>query len=115
MEIRRLQGAAKGRSRAVVHGGLVYTVATGPGADVAAQTRAALAAIDRNLADAGSDRTRILRATVNLTDMNAKEEMDAVWRDWIRGPENWPQRACVGTNLAGSDLVEIVVTAALAE
>ncbi len=113
MEIRRLKGAAKGRSRAVVHGGLVYTVATAQSgaAGVAEQTRLTLAAIDRNLSDAGSDRTRILRATVYLRDMGAKEEMDAVWRDWIGGEENWPQRACVGADLAGDDLVEIVVTA----
>ena len=115
MEITRVRGAAKGRSRAVAHGGLVYAVATGAGAGVAEQTRATLAAIDRNLADAGSDKTRILQATVYLRDMGAKEEMDAVWRDWIGGPENWPQRACVGTNLAGEDLVEIVVTAAVLE
>jgi enamine deaminase RidA (YjgF/YER057c/UK114 family) len=115
MEITRLKGTAKGRARAVAHGGLVYAVATGPGAGVAEQTRATLAQIDRNLGDAGSDRTRILQATVYLRDMATKEEMDAVWRDWIGGPENWPQRACVGADLAGSDLVEIVVTAALAE
>jgi enamine deaminase RidA (YjgF/YER057c/UK114 family) len=112
MEIKRLQGAAKGRSRAVVHGGLVYTVATGAGADVAEQTRATLASIDRNLGDAGTDRTRILRTTIYLRDMATKEEMDAVWRDWIGAAENWPQRACVGADLAGGDLVEIVVTAA---
>ena len=42
-----------------------------------------------------------------------KAEMDAVWCAWIGDEEYWPQRACVGANLAGSDLVEIVVIAAL--
>ena len=37
--------------------------------------------------------------------------MDEVWNAWI-GPDNWPQRACVGVQLAPGDLVEIVVVAA---
>ena len=61
----------------MAHGGLVYAVATGAGESVAEQTRATLAQIDRNLGDAGSDRTRILQATVYLRDMATKEEMDA--------------------------------------
>jgi len=114
MEIKRVHGAAKGRTRAVVHGGLVYTVATAANdaESVAEQTRLTLANIDANLADAGSDKSRIIRATVYLRDMATKDEMDAVWCDWIGGPENWPQRACVGADLAGNDLIEIVVTAA---
>jgi len=56
----------------------------------------------------------LLQATVYLRDMSMKADMDAVWCAWIGGEENWPQRACVGADLAGDDLVEIVVTAALA-
>lgn len=116
MTITRIAGTSRGRSRAVVHGGLVYAVATdatsAPG--IAEQTRRALAALDRNLEDAGSDKSRLLRATVYLRDMAMKPEMDAVWCDWVGPEENWPQRACVGAGLAGGDLVEIVVTAAVA-
>jgi len=113
MTIERWQGSAKGRNRAVRHGDTVYTVATAPGADIQSQTRAALAAIDANLADAGSDKTRLLSVQIFLADMAQKEAMDEVWNAWI-GPdwENWPQRACVGAPLAGDTLVEIVVTAA---
>lgn len=115
MTIDRWQGTAKGRNRAVRHAGTVYTVATAPGADIAAQTRAALAAIDRNLADAGSDKTRLISAQIFLADMAQKEAMDAVWNDWIGADwQNWPQRACVGAPLAGDTLVEIVVKAAAA-
>jgi len=116
MTITRIAGASRGRSRAVVHGGLVYAVATDTtsAAGIAEQTRRTLEALDRTLADAGSDKTRLLRATVYLRDMSAKSEMDAVWCDWIGDAENWPQRACVGADLAGDDLVEIVVTATVA-
>ncbi|MCP3972206.1 MAG: hypothetical protein GY717_18155 [Rhodobacteraceae bacterium] len=54
-----------------------------------------------------------MQATVYLRDMSRKAEMDEVWCDWVGGPENWPQRACVAADLAGDDLVEIVVTAAV--
>jgi enamine deaminase RidA (YjgF/YER057c/UK114 family) len=116
MTITRLAGAARGRSRAVVHDGLVYAVATDTtsAAGIAEQTRRTLAALDKNLEDAGSDKTRLLQATVYLNDMATKADMDAVWCDWIGDSENWPQRACVGADLAGDDLVEIVVTATVA-
>jgi enamine deaminase RidA (YjgF/YER057c/UK114 family) len=92
---------------------VVYTVATGPGADIQSQTRAALAAIDANLADAGADKTGLLSVQIFLADLSQKAAMDEVWNNWI-GPDwrNWPQRACVGAPLAGDTLVEIVVTAA---
>lgn len=109
--ITRYPGAHKGRCRAVAAAGFVWTVGTGPGETVAEQTRATLAAIDANLADAGTDKSRIVEATVYLTDMNTKAEMDVVWCDWIG--EDGPCRACVGTNLAPGDRVEIKVLALL--
>ena len=80
---------------------------------MAGQTEQTLAALDKNLADAGTDKSRILTATVYITDMARKDEMDAVWCDWIGPAENWPQRACVCTGLAGNTMVEIVIVAAL--
>ena len=113
MSIERFPGSARGRVRAVRHSGLVHAVATAQSASgsVAEQTRLTLAALERNLLDAGSGKHRIVQATVYLADMSTKAEMDAVWCEWIGGEENWPQRACVGVALAGDDLVEIVVTA----
>ncbi len=112
MTIERLAGDAKGRSRAVAHDARVYTVATAANTtvDLAGQTEQTLAAIDQNLADCGSDKTRILSATVYLVDIARKAEMDAVWNKWI-GPDNWPQRACVGAMLHGDTLVEITIVA----
>jgi enamine deaminase RidA (YjgF/YER057c/UK114 family) len=114
MTIERVHGEARGRCRAVAYNGLVHAVATDQSSapTVAEQTRRTLAALDDALAAAGSDKTRLLQATVYLRDMATKAEMDEVWCDWIGPSENWPQRACVGVDLAGADLVEIVVTAA---
>ena len=72
MTIERWQGSAKGRNRAVGHGGVVYTVATARGADIQTQTRAALAAIDANLADAGSDKTCLISVQIFLSDISQK-------------------------------------------
>lgn len=58
---------------------------------------------------------QVITVTIYLADMDTKDEIDAVWCQWIGGPENWPQRACVGAALAGSDIVEIVDTASLPE
>ena len=114
MNIDRVTGAAKGRSPAVRHNGIVYAVATAGSnsSSVAEQTRLTLAALEHNLNAVSSDKTRLLQATVYLRDMSTKAEMDKVWCEWIGGAENWPPRACVGADLAGNDLIEIVTVAA---
>ncbi|MBL8793013.1 MAG: RidA family protein [Planctomycetia bacterium] len=116
MHIERFAGNAPGRSRAVAFGELVFTVATAAdaGPSLAEQTRQSLARLERNLLDAGSDKTCLLSATVYLTDIGGKAEMDAVWNEWV-GPEHWPQRACVQVGLAPNTLVEISVIAARRE
>ena len=115
MTIKRLAGSARGRCRAVVHGGLVYAVATDTtsAVGIAEQTRRTLQTLEQTLIDAGSGKSSLLQATVYLRDMAMKADMDEVWCDWIGDETNWPQRACVGADLAGNDLIEIVVTAAL--
>ena len=81
-----------------------------------AQTRASLQAIEQNLEEAGSDKTRMLSVQIFLADMSQKDAMDEVWNAWIGSDwETWPQRACVGAPLHGSTLVEIVITAAAKE
>jgi enamine deaminase RidA (YjgF/YER057c/UK114 family) len=110
--IERLRGDAAGRSAASAWRDLVFTVATARGATLAEQTHNALAAIESNLQALGSDRNRLLSATVYLTDIAGKAEMDAVWCEWIGEPANWPQRACVQAALAPGTLVEITVIAA---
>ena len=109
--IERWRGDARGRSRTSAWRDLVFTVATAPGATVVEQTRASLAQISANLAEAGTDNSRLLSATVYLTDIANKAEMDVEWCDWIGDAANWPQRACVQAALASGTLVEITVVA----
>ena len=101
-------------SQAVIHGNTVYLagqVASNRSADVAGQTREILAAIDGLLAEAGTDKSHVLAATVYLTDMSTFDEMNAVWERWI-APGCAPARATVGAPLASSAYrVEIVVIA----
>jgi len=116
MDISRWTGKAKGRNAAVRHSDLVYTVATASdaGPSVREQTAAALALIDNNLRDAGSDRTRLLSVQIFLADIGDKEEMNEVWCDWIGSDwQNWPQRACVQAGLSRGTRVEVVVVAAV--
>jgi enamine deaminase RidA (YjgF/YER057c/UK114 family) len=107
--IERLRGDAAGRSAGSAWRDLVFTVATAHGATLAEQTHNALAAIEKNLHALGSDRSRMLSATVYLSDIAGKAEMDTVWCEWIGEPANWPQRACVQAALAPGALVEITV------
>jgi enamine deaminase RidA (YjgF/YER057c/UK114 family) len=103
-------------SQCVVHGDTVYTagqIAQGArGASVAEQTRDILATIDRLLAQAGTDKSKLLTANIWLTDIATFEQMNQVWDAWVT-PGNPPARACVESKLAHPDYkVEIMVTAA---
>jgi len=112
--IKRLEVGPR-MSQAVVHGNTVYLagqVADDTSADVAGQTRQVLAAIDRLLAAAGSDKTRILAATVYLADIGTFAAMNSAWEAWI-AKGHAPARATVEAALAAPAYrVEIVVTAA---
>ena len=101
-------------SEACIHGGLVYLagqIPETPGADIETQTREVLAAIDDLLAQAGSDKTRILRAQVYLADAADFAGMNRAWDAWVV-PGQAPARATVEARLANPAWkVEIVVTA----
>jgi enamine deaminase RidA (YjgF/YER057c/UK114 family) len=115
MTITRIPGGSAGRSSGTTYGDLVWAVAVDKDkpADMASQTRGALARIDEILSAAGTDKSRILNATIYVSPIDRKGEMDAVWTEWVGAdPAGWPQRACVGTDLAPGTLVEIVVVAA---
>jgi enamine deaminase RidA (YjgF/YER057c/UK114 family) len=111
--ITRLPGSIPTRSRGVVCDNLVFTVAVAPDKvpSFYQQTKQALAAIDASLAEAGTDKSRILTAIVYIADMAQKPEMNRAWDEWV-DPANPPRRACIGAVLEGQDLVEILVTAA---
>ncbi len=98
-----------------VHSGTIYLagqVADDISQDISGQTKQVLATIDKLLAEAGSDKTRILSTTIYITDMTNFQAMNAVWDNWV--PQgNTPPRATVQAQLAKpAYLVEITVIAA---
>jgi len=102
-------------SEMAVHAGTIYLagqVADDPSQDIAGQTRQVLASIDRLLAEAGSDKTRILSTTIYIADMAEFAGMNSIWDGWVvQG--NTPPRATVQAKLAKPEYrVEIQVIAA---
>jgi enamine deaminase RidA (YjgF/YER057c/UK114 family) len=112
--IRRLHPGAR-MSQAVIHGNTVYLagqVADDTSEGVAGQTRQILAAIDGLLAEAGTDKTRLLSTTIYLADIATFAEMNSVWDAWV-DKQNPPARATVEARLAAPAYkVEIQVIAA---
>jgi enamine deaminase RidA (YjgF/YER057c/UK114 family) len=103
-------------SQAVVHGGTVYLAGQvadqAKGKSVSQQTREILAKIEALLAEAGSDKARILSATVYLADIATFAEMNAVWDAWVASGHA-PARATVEARLAAPEYtVEIACIAA---
>ena len=102
-------------SQIVIHGNTIYLagqVAADPGADVQEQTRQVLQKIDDLLAEAGSDKTRILSAQVWLASMGHFSQMNEIWDAWVAAGHA-PARACIEARLATPDLlVEIGIIAA---
>lgn len=107
-------GTTRRYSDVVTHGNTVYLVEVPQTltADIAAQTREVLESIDRLLAKAKSDKSRLLMATIYLSDMRDYAAMNEIWDAWV--PEGTaPVRACVEAKLANPGYrVEMLVTAA---
>ena len=103
-------------SQAVIHNGIVYLAGQvgAPGASVTEQTQAILASVDRLLAEAGTDKARMLTAQIWLSDIGTGfAEMNAVWEAWVaegQAPARWTGEAKLATP---EFKVEIIVTAAL--
>ncbi|MCW2338879.1 enamine deaminase RidA (YjgF/YER057c/UK114 family) [Sphingobium sp. B2D3A] len=113
MSIERLDQGPR-MSKAVIHGDTIYLAGQvgAPGESVTAQTQAVLAQIEALLARAGSDKSRILSATIWLADMADFAEMNAVWDRWVGGRDA-PARATGEARLATPDYkVEIIIIAA---
>lgn len=110
--IQRIPGKVATRSRAVIHNGIVTTVATSPDKSdsMYLQVQGALAAIDRNLADAGTSKAAILTAICYCADMARKPELNKAWDEWV-DTANIPMRAVIGVALEDKDLIEIIATA----
>ena len=102
-------------SQAVVYGETVYlagVVAKNLDQDVKGQTQQILDDIDRLLAKAGSNKSKVLQAQIWVTDIRNRAPMNEVWTAWVDA-KNLPARACVEAKLADPKaLVEIMVIAA---
>ncbi|HEX6001719.1 MAG TPA: RidA family protein [Hyphomicrobiaceae bacterium] len=102
-------------SKVVEANGLVFTagiVADDISQDVKGQTQQVLTEIDRLLKLAGTDKSKVVFATIWVTDIRNRDGMNEAWNAWTGG-QNLPGRACIEAKLADPRmLVEIAVTAA---
>jgi enamine deaminase RidA (YjgF/YER057c/UK114 family) len=115
MSIERIE-VNKRLSEAVIHAGTVYLcgqVADDVKGDIKSQTREVLANIDKMLARSGTDKSKLLSATVYLKRIADYKAMNELWDVWT-APNAAPARTCLGGVQLFSDdaLVEITVTAA---
>ena len=115
MTIQRIDTGAR-MSKAVIHGDTVHLAGLigdkTLGGSVAEQTREILALIDGFLAKAGTDKSKLLTATIWLSDIRTVDELNTVWDAWVV-PGQAPARACIEARLQGPEKkVEIQVTAA---
>lgn len=108
-------GMAARYSEAAVFNGVVYLAGMVPeceATDIRSQTADVLAQVERRLQEAGSDKSRILRTQIYLSDIREIGAMNEVWDAWVV-PGTAPPRATVQAALADPAWkIEIVVTAA---
>jgi enamine deaminase RidA (YjgF/YER057c/UK114 family) len=102
-------------SQIVIHGDTVYLagqVAADANADITVQTQQVLQKIDTLLAEAGSDKSKILSAQIWIASMGHFAQMNEVWDAWV-AEGHAPARACIEARLASPDLlVEVGIVAA---
>lgn len=113
MQIERLD-VGEIMSQATIHGDTVYLAGqvSSDASDVSGQTQAVLDKVDALLARAGTQKTRVLSATIYLTDIATFGEMNDVWKKWVPVGAT-PARATVEAKLALPEfLVEISIVAA---
>lgn len=113
MSIQRIQTGPR-MSQAVIYNKTVYLAGqVAPGASVTIQTREILAGIDALLKEAGSDKSRLLSATIWLTDMAAFAEMNTVWQAWVVAGATPARATVMSAHLASAEFkIEIAVVAA---
>lgn len=113
MDIRR-HGVTGRWADSVAFGNLVFLVEVPATLDagIEAQTREVLGSIEKQLRQAGSDKSRLLMATIYLSDLTDLDGMNAVWESWV--PAGCaPVRACVNALLVSPQFrVEIQLIAA---
>jgi enamine deaminase RidA (YjgF/YER057c/UK114 family) len=115
MTIQRIDAGPR-MSKVVIHGDTVYlaglTANKTVGQSLAEQSAEILALIDGFLAKAGTDKSKLLTATIWLSDIRTVDEFNKVWDAWAVAGQT-PARACIEAPLQGPEKkIEIQVTAA---
>ncbi len=115
-QLKRIEPGAR-LSEAVIYGDRIYTCGVVAdkmvGKSTYEQTKDILEQIDALLAQAGSDKTRILKANIWLSDMSTFAEMNKAWDAWVVAGQA-PARATVEAKLATPDYaVEIMIEAVI--
>jgi enamine deaminase RidA (YjgF/YER057c/UK114 family) len=112
--IRRFEVGSR-LSEMAIYNGTVYLAGQAPDdatQDIRGQTRQVLASIDKLLAEARTDKSRILMAQIFLADLKDFGVMNEVWDAWV-AKDQAPPRATVQALLTDPRWrIEIVVTAA---
>jgi enamine deaminase RidA (YjgF/YER057c/UK114 family) len=116
MTIKRI-GVGPRMSEAVVYGGVArlagFVAEKAAGKSVKEQTQDILSQIDETLKECGTDKTKLLKANIWLTDIKTFAQMNEAWEAWV-SKGNTPARATVESKLAAPGLdVEIMVEAAV--
>jgi enamine deaminase RidA (YjgF/YER057c/UK114 family) len=103
-------------SEMAIYNGTIYLagqIAEDTSLNIQGQTRQVLESIDALLAQAGSDKSKILHAQIFLPDLGDFAAMNEVWETWVV-PGHTPTRATVQAALANPKWkIEVVVTAAV--
>ena len=103
-------------SQAVAYGGMVHIagqVANDRKAGIEGQTRDVLAKIEALLAEAGTNKSKLVAVNIFLPQIGDFETMNRIYDAWV-DPERLPARACVEARLADPDLrIEITAVAAV--
>ena len=113
MDIQRIN-PREWNCNATVFGNLVFCsgmVADDKALDMKGQTAQVLKKIDAALAQAGTNKSHLLSATVYMADASLKDEMNEAWLAWV-DRSNLPTRTAVGAALTPGTMVEITVIAA---
>jgi len=109
-DIQRIPGFVPTRSWGSAYKDLVWAIGMSDDFSLSTkdQVNRAFKNLDRVLAEAGTDKRRLISVTVMLNDIENKPLMDEVWANWIgKDPSNWPERSCFGVNLHAGNCIEL--------
>lgn len=105
-------------NRVVVHNGVLHlgglgAPERGEANDMYDQSKQIFERIDGFLAESGTDKNHLLRATIFISDYTLKTEMNRAWNEWLDQDQK-PARTTITVGDMGDNmLVEIEITAAI--